>query len=48
MREGSRYFEGEGEAYKSLKKVTTRLRDLGIEYAVVGGMARGGRGGDTH
>jgi hypothetical protein len=37
--EGSRYFEGEGSVHHALRKITSRLRGLGIDYAVIGGMA---------
>ena len=33
------FFQNESEVQKSLRRITGRLRDLGIEYAVVGGMA---------
>lgn len=39
MSEGSRHFEGESAVFKALHKITQRLKDLGIPYAVVGGMA---------
>lgn len=33
------FFQNEGEVQKSLRRITARLNDLGIDYAVVGGMA---------
>lgn len=39
LSEGSRYFEGHGQVREALERITTRLSDLGISYAVAGGMA---------
>ena len=39
LSEGSRYFEEKSAVQDSLRKITKRLGDLGIPYAVVGGMA---------
>lgn len=39
LTEGSIYFEGRGAVQTTLRKITTRLRELAIPYAVVGGMA---------
>jgi hypothetical protein len=39
LREGSMHFEQESAVHKTLRKVTKRLNELGIPYAVVGGMA---------
>src|SRR5438477_2212790 len=39
LREGSMHFEKDSAVHKSLFKITKRLADLGIPYAVVGGMA---------
>ena len=39
LREGSMFFQGEGEVQASLRRITARLNALGIDYAVVGGMA---------
>jgi nucleotidyltransferase AbiEii toxin of type IV toxin-antitoxin system len=39
MSEGSRFFEGRGAVQEALKRITSRLNELGIPYAVVGGMA---------
>ena len=37
--EGSLFFEGKGSVHEALRKVTRRLDELGIPYALVGGMA---------
>ncbi len=37
--EGSLFFEGKGSVHEALRKITRRLDDLGIPYALVGGMA---------
>ena len=39
MREGSKFFEGVSEIQDALKKIANKLREIGIDYAVVGGMA---------
>ena len=39
LREGGMFFQGESEVQKSLRRITARLNALGIDYAVVGGMA---------
>jgi hypothetical protein len=39
LREGSMHFEEKSAVQDALRRVTDRLRDLGIPYAVVGGMA---------
>jgi len=39
LREGSKHFERESAVYKSLEKIVRRLEDLGVPFAVVGGMA---------
>jgi hypothetical protein len=39
MSEGSKFFEGESAIQKTLKRIAQKLRELGIEYVVVGGMA---------
>lgn len=39
LREGSMHFEKESAVHKTLLKITTRLTELGVPYAVVGGMA---------
>jgi hypothetical protein len=39
LREGSMHFEKESAVHKTLREITRRLDQLGIPYAVVGGMA---------
>lgn len=39
LSEGSRHFEERSAVFDALHKITKRLNDLGIPYAVVGGMA---------
>jgi hypothetical protein len=39
LTQGSIFFEGGGEVQKSLRKITAKLSELNIPYAVVGGMA---------
>jgi hypothetical protein len=39
LREGSMHFEKESAVHQALNRITTRLDQLGIAYAVVGGMA---------
>ena len=39
LREGGMFFQNESEVQKSLRRITSRLNNLGIDYAVVGGMA---------
>ncbi len=39
LREGSRHFERESAVFKTMEAITKRLDQLGIAYAVVGGMA---------
>jgi hypothetical protein len=39
LREGSMHFEKDSAVHKALRKITRRLKELGIPYAVVGGMA---------
>lgn len=39
LREGSMHFEKESAVHKALMKITKRLEEWGIPYAVVGGMA---------
>ncbi|GAB4452104.1 MAG: hypothetical protein OHK0029_02470 [Armatimonadaceae bacterium] len=39
MREGSRFFAGEGAVQDALRRITRRLNELNIDYAVAGGMA---------
>lgn len=39
LSEGSLFFEGRGAVQETLKRITRRLEELGIPYAVAGGMA---------
>ncbi len=39
MTQGSLFFEDRGKVQESLRRITSRLNELGIPYAVVGGMA---------
>jgi hypothetical protein len=39
LREGSMHFEQESAVHKTLRRIARRLDELGIPYAVVGGMA---------
>ncbi len=39
LRQGSMHFEGESAVHKTLNRIAQRLDELGIDYAVVGGMA---------
>jgi hypothetical protein len=39
FREGSRHFEGDSAVHKTLERIARRLEELGISYAVAGGMA---------
>ncbi len=39
LSEGSRHFEGDSAVFRALHGITSRLKKLGIPYAVVGGMA---------
>jgi hypothetical protein len=39
LREGSLHFEEKNKVHETLRRITKRLSDLGISYAVVGGMA---------
>src|SRR4051795_1000170 len=39
LSEGSRHFEEKSAVFEALRKITGRLKGLGIPYAVVGGMA---------
>src|SRR3954463_10672162 len=39
LSEGSRHFEEKSAVFAALHKVAHRLNDLGIPYAIVGGMA---------
>lgn len=39
LQEGSMHFENESAVHKTLNRIVQRLDDLGIPYAIVGGMA---------
>ena len=39
MSEGSKFFQGTSETHLTLRGITQKLADLGIDYVVVGGMA---------
>ena len=39
IREGGMHFEGESAVHKALRRITSRLEELGIPYALAGGMA---------
>lgn len=39
LSEGSRHFEEKSAVFDALRKITSRLNDMGIPYAVVGGLA---------
>src|SRR5262245_38493982 len=39
MSQGSLFFEGRGKVQETLRRITKRLDELNIPYAVVGGMA---------
>jgi hypothetical protein len=39
LSEGSRYFEDKSAVQETLRKITKRLSDLGVPYAIAGGMA---------
>jgi hypothetical protein len=39
LREGSMHFEGKNAVHNALRKITSRLEQLGIPYALVGAMA---------
>ena len=39
MSEGSLFFEGKGAVQESLRRIAQRLNELGIPYAIAGGMA---------
>ncbi|HEY5313229.1 MAG TPA: hypothetical protein VIK18_11950 [Pirellulales bacterium] len=39
LSEGSLFFEGKGAVQESLRRIAGRLNELGIPYAIVGGMA---------
>src|SRR5437868_10104193 len=39
LSEGSLFFEGKGKVQEALRRITGRLNELGIPYAVAGAMA---------
>lgn len=39
LSEGSRHFEGESAVFNALRKIARRLDEIGVPYAVVGGLA---------
>ncbi len=39
LREGSMHFERESAVHKSMQKIVRRLDELGVPYAIAGGMA---------
>ena len=39
VREGSRFFHGEGAVQETLRRLARRLREEGLDYALVGGLA---------
>src|SRR3990172_6514213 len=38
-REGSKFFMKEGDVYETLRRLAARLKEEGLEYAIIGGMA---------
>src|ERR671929_835045 len=44
LREGSDFFMKRGSIYDTLRKITQRLRDENIDYAVLGAMAMSAHG----
>jgi hypothetical protein len=38
LREGSMHFEGENAVHKTLRRIAQRLDELGVDYAIAGGM----------
>jgi hypothetical protein len=38
-REGSKFFMKEGDVYETLRRLAARLKEAGLEYAIIGGMA---------
>ncbi|MCG8451007.1 MAG: nucleotidyltransferase family protein [Pirellulales bacterium] len=39
LREGSMHFEGESAVHKTLRRIAQHLGELGVDYAIAGGMA---------
>ena len=48
LSEGSRHFEGSSAVFTTLHSICRRLKDLGVPYAVVGGMAISARRASFH
>src|SRR5262245_20315567 len=38
LREGDMFFQGEGAVQKTLRRIAQRLDELGVDYAIAGGM----------
>jgi len=38
LSEASMYFEGDNAVHKTLRRISTRLQELGVDYAIAGGM----------
>jgi len=39
LREGDMFFQGEGAVQKTLQRISQRLTEIGVDYAILGGMA---------
>src|SRR3972149_2401734 len=39
LREGDMFFQGEGAVQKTLQRISQRLTEIGVDYAIMGGMA---------
>jgi hypothetical protein len=39
LREGSMHFDGDNSVHKTLRQISARLEELGVDYAIAGGMA---------
>ena len=39
LSEGSKHFEESNDVFNALREITSKLKSLGVDYAVVGGMA---------
>jgi hypothetical protein len=39
LREGDMFFQGEGAVQKTLRRISQRLTEISVDYAIVGGMA---------
>src|SRR5206468_8486354 len=44
LQEGSDFFMKRGKVHEALERITSRLREEGIDYAVIGGMALAAHG----